>query len=97
MTSWRFEPEAFTELEAASARYNAERNGLGLEFTMTVEAAIQALCHDPIANPVARGKLRRRRVLRFPYDDIFGIDSDGVVIIAVAHHQRRPGYWSPRR
>ncbi|MDZ4684755.1 MAG: hypothetical protein SH850_06655 [Planctomycetaceae bacterium] len=96
MTPWRFEAEALAELEAASARYDDERGGLGLEFTVAVETAIEAACHDPTANPIERGNVRRRRVLRFPYDVIFGIDAAGVVVVAVAHHHRRPTYWRKR-
>jgi toxin ParE1/3/4 len=96
MTPWRFEPEALDDLQAASARYDSERNGLGLEFVLAVETAIAAVCVDPAANPIARGPLRRRRVLRFPYDVIFGINATSVVIVAVAHHHRRPGYWQKR-
>jgi len=36
-------------------------------------------------------------VLRqFPYSLFFIIENDTVVIVAVAHHKRRPGYWLPR-
>ena len=29
---------------------------------------------------------------RFPYSLIFGIEGDGIVIIALAHQRREPGY-----
>ncbi len=39
----------------------------------------------------------RRIVLkRFPYDVVFLLDRDRVVILAYAHHSRRPGYWRER-
>jgi hypothetical protein len=96
MTPWRFEPAALLELESAALHYDSQRSGLGREFTAAVRSALAAICIDPSANPTAGNSVRRRRVLLFPYDVIFGIDVDGVVVVAVAHHHRRPGYWRRR-
>jgi len=39
----------------------------------------------------------RKRVLRkFRCSLIFTIEKDGLLILAVAHHSRRPGYWVGR-
>jgi len=39
----------------------------------------------------------RRRVLRrFPYSIVFLLEPAEIVIVAVAHHKRRPGYWIGR-
>ena len=39
-----------------------------------------------------------RRVLfhRFPFELIYRVEADAVVVIAVAHQRRRPGYWKSR-
>jgi hypothetical protein len=39
-----------------------------------------------------------RRVLlrRFPFSVVYAADSDVALVIAVAHHSRRPGYWCKR-
>lgn len=40
----------------------------------------------------------RRFVLRkFPYSIIYSIEPDCVMILAVAHQRREPGYWRERR
>ena len=40
----------------------------------------------------------RKRVLRkFHYSLIYTIEKNRVLILAVAHHSRRPGYWVGRR
>ncbi len=40
----------------------------------------------------------RKRVLgRFPFTIHFRFDAREIVIMAVAHQKRRPGYWSRRR
>lgn len=33
---------------------------------------------------------------RFPYSLIYGIEGDEIVIIALAHQSREPGYWADR-
>ncbi|MFT4099426.1 MAG: type II toxin-antitoxin system RelE/ParE family toxin [Burkholderiaceae bacterium] len=30
---------------------------------------------------------------RFPFSVVFALTTDAIVIIAVSHHRRRPGYW----
>jgi toxin ParE1/3/4 len=31
-----------------------------------------------------------------PYSIVYVADDDAIVILAVAHHKRRPGYWLRR-
>jgi hypothetical protein len=33
---------------------------------------------------------------KFPFSFIFRVESKFIEIIAVAHHRRRPGFWSSR-
>jgi toxin ParE1/3/4 len=39
-----------------------------------------------------------RRILlrRFPYEVVYKIYSEVVLLVAVAHCKRKPGYWRPR-
>jgi hypothetical protein len=39
---------------------------------------------------------RRLFVLRFPYQIIYRLDQDAIVILAIAHVKRRPGFWKHR-
>jgi len=41
-------------------------------------------------------KVRRKILRQFPYSIFYVVDDDAVVIVAIAHHKRRPGYWKPR-
>jgi toxin ParE1/3/4 len=40
--------------------------------------------------------LKRLILKRFPYDIVVIESTDEVIIIAVAHHSRKPGYWRQR-
>jgi len=40
--------------------------------------------------------VRAARIRGFPYSLVYCIRTDEVVIVAFAHHSRRPGYWMDR-
>ena len=40
--------------------------------------------------------VRKLRVNRFPYNLVYRILSDEVLVLAIAHHRRRPSYWQYR-
>ena len=78
--------------------------GLGSEFISGVESAYRRIESEPETLPSAenpwpsRGRdVRRCPVDGFPYQVIFEIRSDEIVVLAVAHGSRRPGYWSRRK
>jgi plasmid stabilization system protein ParE len=91
-----FHPEAEAEHEDASLFYESRMPGLGKSFAAEVERTIYLIREFPDAgSPLG---LTRRRVLvaRFPYSVVYRRDPDSVVIVAVAHQRRRPGYWRQR-
>ena len=96
MISHSFHPEMDAELEDASLFYESRMAGLGKSFAAEVERTISLIRQFPDAgSPIG---LARRRVLiaRFPYS-VVRRDPDSVVILAVAHQRRRPGYWRRRK
>ena len=61
-----------------------------------------ALARHPEQFPVYEGiatrrQFRRARVNRFPYVVVFEIRTDEVLVVAVAHASRKPGYWQRRK
>jgi hypothetical protein len=57
---------------------------------------IDLLLEEPmLRRPVGR-RLRRALLTRFPFSLIFAEESDAILIVAVAHHKRRPDYWRMR-
>jgi toxin ParE1/3/4 len=53
------------------------------------------LAFPEIGHPMKRHQVRRFNLRGFPYHLIYRIE-ENIVIYAVAHHKRRPGYWSSR-
>ncbi len=93
--------QAAVEAIEAAAWYEHERPRLGREFDRAVNAAIDLLEDEivPLANlPGVTGAGRTKRLLlkRFPYDIVVRELPEEIVVVAVAHQSRRPGYWRDR-
>ena len=92
-----FLPEAEQEMLEAAIYYQSQSLGLGLDYLSEVERAIQAIAESPTTWPVIDDELRRRLVRRFPFGVLYRIEPQEIVIIAVAHLRRKPGYWKGRK
>lgn len=80
----------------ASLSYEAASTNLGDDFLDDVQRVIDALCESPLLGPGIGGKFRRALLHRFPFSLIYSVESDGILIVAVAHQRRRPDYWRNR-
>jgi toxin ParE1/3/4 len=49
-----------------------------------------------LAGSLAEHNTRRVLLKKFPFSVIYRPEPDGIVIFAVAHQSRRPGYWRGR-
>lgn len=97
MTRYRFHPEARVEVRAIAAWYRERSREAARGFTEVVADGIRSIREHPEAWPTwRRADLRRRVLRRYPYSIFYVIEGEAIVIVAVAHHRRRPGYWLPR-
>lgn len=84
------------ELDEAIEHYNGEEPGLGEAFLVEALAAIERIRRFPDGwHPLGPG-LRRCLLRRFPYGVIYGRDDGDIIVVALAHSRRRPGYWRDR-
>ncbi|MGH8597262.1 MAG: type II toxin-antitoxin system RelE/ParE family toxin [Gammaproteobacteria bacterium] len=96
MIGYRYLPPAEEELIEAGQFYESEAAGLGAEFLDEVQRAIDVLREYPRSGrPVGRN-LRRALLNRFPFSLIYASEQGAILVIAVAHQRRRPGYWRRR-
>ena len=96
MIRYRFLSPAEEEMIEAAVFYEAASTRLGSEFLDDVQRAIDRLCAHPHAGEAITSNLRRALLHRFPFSIIYCIEENVVIIIAIAHHGRRPGYWLAR-
>ncbi len=90
--------EAAEELAAAAVWYEAEQHGLGAAFLGEALRAVGVIADSPTAWPIANRKRNVRKFLlaRFPYAVYYVPRQDEILVLAVAHGSRRPGYWRGR-
>jgi plasmid stabilization system protein ParE len=97
----RIDDAAAQELAEAADWYEAESPGTGERLLEAFEAAVSLLREEPLPLASATGQaglLGAKRLLlhRFPFDVIIVEEGGELVVIAVAHQSRRPGYWVDR-
>ncbi len=94
--SYSFHPEARSEFEEAIDYYEGREVGLGYDFAVEVHHAIQRIVDYPEGWAELEHGIRRCLVRRFPYGVLYAVHEDEIVILAVMHLHRRPGYWRDR-
>jgi len=92
----RFLALAQRELDDAVTWYNDQADGLGQEFLDELDRAVRRSVRYPLSCPEITLGLRRCLLARFPYELIYGLDDDTIVVVAVAHLHREPRHWLDR-
>ena len=80
----------------ASLFYEAASSDLGDDYLDDVQRVIDAVCESPSLGLGIGGKFRRAILHRFPFSLIYSVESDAILIVAVAHQRRHPDYWRNR-
>jgi toxin ParE1/3/4 len=93
----RVHPEARREFNDAIDYYERESPGLGLIFTNEVDSGFARIREYPDAAPLVPKRARRLVLAKFPFSLIYETRADCLMILAVAHHRKRPYYWRVRR
>ncbi len=90
-------------LEAAEAEYTeslswyAERSQRAAAgFEAEFELALEAIAADPQRYPSCDERHRFYLMRRYPFQVIYRKHQGKLLIVAIAHGKRRPGYWSER-
>jgi toxin ParE1/3/4 len=96
MKNIRFLAVARRELLAEVLYYNESEAGLGAKFASAFEQALAIAVQFPLAGPLGPGETRKVVVKGFPFSLCYLVENEGIVVVAVAHHARRPGYWMDR-
>jgi len=94
--NFAFHPDALAELEDATRYYADKQLGLELRFIAAVEACIGKIREHPERFLFLTPDVRRCLVRVFPYAVLYAVEADFILIIAVMHCHRKPGYWRSR-
>jgi plasmid stabilization system protein ParE len=96
MMPFRFLEPATKEMCEAADWYERQTAGMGEAFLGQAQAAATFIAELPESGEKLPGGFRRKLLRQFPYALIYKIAREELVIQAVAHLIRRPGYWLRR-
>jgi toxin ParE1/3/4 len=95
-----FDAQADEELVQAAAWYEEQREGLAEAFLHQVKRTMNRIHQNPKWFPKvdvpSRSVVRRAPVSGFPYSIVYCELADEILVLAVYHAKRRPGYWFDR-
>lgn len=91
-----FHPEALLEFEEAVQFYKQRGRNLGRRFAREIRTTIARIAATPDRWRTLEEDVRRCLVRVFPYAVLYTIEEDHILIVAIMHGKRRPGYWRHR-
>jgi toxin ParE1/3/4 len=92
----RWHEDAAQELRAEIAWLDRQSAGLGSRLLADVRSALRLVEEFPELGTRRQG-CRRFLLSKFPFDLVYSIEGSVIVVLALAHHRRRPGYWKERQ
>lgn len=92
----RFLPAAEAELLREVGYYSQTRSGAGIRFQAAVAALVELATRQPQGGVPGPHGTRSRRVRGFPFSVVYRASADTLLVVAIVHHRRKPGYWAPR-
>jgi plasmid stabilization system protein ParE len=96
MTPVRYYEAAEDQLLNEIGYFELRVPGLGRRFYAEVRRAESLVAQFPQSPPEVLPGIRKCTLRKFPYSRIYSVEKDGLLILAVVHHSRRPRYWLPR-
>jgi toxin ParE1/3/4 len=87
---------ALEEVLAATRWYLERDERVAHAYEAEISGAFELIERAPETWPSHHHDTHRVLLRRFPYEVIYKIYPDVVLIIAVAHCKRKPGYWRHR-
>lgn len=93
---YEFHPEALEEYRQAVLWYAEREQKVALEFVASVEDAIARMVEAPKRWRLVEEDVRRCLTRIFPFGILYTVEDDFLLIVAVMHFSREPGYWKSR-
>jgi plasmid stabilization system protein ParE len=87
---------AAEDLIGAAVFYESRETDLGNEFLEELSQSFERIIKSPFAYSSYFDEYRRYLMGRFPYSVVYRIEGHQILVFAVAHLHRQPGYWRAR-
>jgi plasmid stabilization system protein ParE len=92
----RFLPQAEAELLHEVEYNSSARAGTGIRFQAAVEASLERAIRHPLGGAPSPKGTRSVLVKGFPFSVVYRAGELELLVVAIAPHRRRPGYWLAR-
>jgi plasmid stabilization system protein ParE len=98
MGRWHLSLHPDAEIDALNGyKWYANRNPTAADsFRLAIKAAGETIRRAPSVWPVHKYGTQKYHLKQFPYKIIYIVENDQILVLAVAHDRRRPGYWQDR-
>ena len=96
--SWEviIKPLAEKDIDEAFLWYERAHDNLGFEFLLSLEAVFESLIRNPFFAGYLYKEIRSASLSRFPFEVIYTVEGNRIVVIGVLHHSRSPSEWIKR-
>ncbi len=92
-----FHEEAEQEIFDAANFYEEVSHTLTIEFFDELFSVIDTVVASPNRNQEISKGFRKSNLKRFPFKVVYKIENEKIVVVAIAHHKRKPNYWKKRK
>lgn len=94
----RWHPLAGADFDDAVGYYLTQASpAVARKLDLAVNHALHLVLEHPRIGGGAQTGARKLALQGFPYDLIYRIETNTVIVLAVSSHSRRPGFWAGRR
>ena len=88
--------DAAEETYEAASWYRARNERTAAAFVKELRLAFERIQESRDTWPPYHEGTRRTLLFRFPYEVVYRLLPDRILIVAIAHCKRKPGYWRNR-
>jgi plasmid stabilization system protein ParE len=93
-----FHEDAALDIEESVAFYRYEAGvNVATSFVDEVERVLGLLSQNSSLGRRVTNKVRKFGLTTFPYSVVYWVFEGELIVLAVAHHSRKPNYWRNRQ
>jgi plasmid stabilization system protein ParE len=96
MKPLRYHEAAEEELLNEIGYLELRAQGLGRRFFAEIRRTENRIVQFPESAQEIRPGIRKSILRTFQYSLIYSVEPEEILVLAVAHQRRRPGYWAGR-
>ena len=92
----RLSDESRLDIIDAYSWYELQREGLGKDFELCLEAGLHELTRNPMVSQTKYKEIRIYYIRRFPYGIHYLVERNKISVFGIFHTSRNPNSWDER-